>query len=98
TDSDVAARRHCPVDSMSGAGAFWRHALMPSRRVSVVTFLPSSRLLSERNFGLFWLAGLISIVGDWALRIALPIYVLRLTGSASALPGVGGLGLVGGPG
>ncbi len=61
-----------------------------------MTFLPSSRLLSERNFGLFWLAGLISIIGDWALRIALPIYVLRLTGSASAVSVVVLAGLVAG--
>ncbi len=38
-------------------------------------------LLRRRNFALLWLAGLISIAGDWMLRIALPIYVLTLTGS-----------------
>jgi predicted MFS family arabinose efflux permease len=37
--------------------------------------------LRQRNFSLLWWAGMISITGDWALRIALPIYVLRLTGS-----------------
>jgi MFS family permease len=42
-------------------------------------------LLRHRNIALLWWAGLISIAGDWALRIALPIYVLRLTGSPAAV-------------
>lgn len=41
-----------------------------------------------RNFRLLWSAGLISITGDWALRVALPIYILRLTGSAAAVSAV----------
>jgi MFS family permease len=53
--------------------------------------------LLRRNFGLLWLGGLISLMGDWVLLIGLPIYVYLLTRSvlatsltvlASALPSV----------
>jgi predicted MFS family arabinose efflux permease len=43
--------------------------------------------LRQRDFALLWWAGLISIAGDWTLRIALPIFVLQLTGSALATSG-----------
>jgi MFS family permease len=54
-------------------------------------------VLRQRDFGLLWLAGLISIAGDFALIVALPLHVYRLTDStlatagafaASFLPGV----------
>jgi MFS family permease len=44
--------------------------------------------LRQRNFGLLWFGGLISLAGDWMLSIALPIYVYTLTGSALATGGM----------
>ncbi|MEM3486366.1 MAG: MFS transporter [Candidatus Methanomethyliaceae archaeon] len=41
-------------------------------------------VLSRRNFALFWLGQFISMIGDWALFIALPVYVYELTDSALA--------------
>ena len=41
-------------------------------------------LIRRREFGLVWTAGLISMIGDWIVWIALPIRVFELTGSALA--------------
>jgi hypothetical protein len=41
--------------------------------------------LSQRNFALLWLAGLISTTGDWVLTVGLPIYAYLLTRSVLAL-------------
>jgi MFS family permease len=41
-------------------------------------------LLRQRNFSLLWFGGLISMIGDWMLYIALPIYVYQLSGSTLA--------------
>jgi MFS family permease len=40
--------------------------------------------LRHRNFALVWLGGLISLLGDWTLRIALPFYIFEVTGSVLA--------------
>ncbi len=40
--------------------------------------------LRQRNFALLWFGGLISMAGDWMLRIALPAHVFTLTGSTLA--------------
>lgn len=44
--------------------------------------------LRRRDFALLWLAGLISVAGDFALIAALPIHAYALTGSAAAAGGV----------
>jgi predicted MFS family arabinose efflux permease len=41
-------------------------------------------VLRRRNYGLLWLAQLISMIGDWAMFAALPFYVYELTGSVMA--------------
>lgn len=42
------------------------------------------KMLSRRNFMLFWLADVISVTGDWMLMIGLPIYVYTLSHSTLA--------------
>ena len=44
--------------------------------------------LRHRDFALLWTAGLISVAGDFALLIALPLHAYALTGSAIATGGV----------
>ena len=41
-------------------------------------------LLRQRNYGLVWLGGLISVTGDWMMFAALPLYVYELTSSTLA--------------
>jgi len=38
-------------------------------------------LLSRPGFRRLWTSGAVSETGDWLLLIALPVYVLQLTGS-----------------
>lgn len=45
-------------------------------------------VLRQRNFGLLWLAGLISMTGDWVLMVGVPIEVYRRTGSTLATAGI----------
>lgn len=52
------------------------------------------RVLRQRNFGLLWLAGLISLIGDWVLVVGLPIEIYRRTGSTLATAGMLLAGLV----
>lgn len=42
------------------------------------------RVLRQRNFSLLWFAGLTSMMGDWILFVALPIYTYDLTQSTLA--------------
>src|SRR3954454_3146630 len=46
------------------------------------------RLLRTRDFSLLWTAGLISMMGDWALVAALPFEIYRRTGSTLATAAV----------
>jgi MFS family permease len=41
--------------------------------------------LRTGNYTRLWLGGLISLIGDWALIVGLPIYIFLLTGSVLAL-------------
>ena len=40
--------------------------------------------LFQRNFGLLWFGGLASYIGDWAMLVALPLFVFEQTGSTLA--------------
>jgi MFS family permease len=51
--------------------------------------------LRYRNFNLLWWAGLASLSGTWALRVALPLSVLDLTGSPAAVSAVVAAALLG---
>lgn len=41
-------------------------------------------LLRQRNYGLLWFAGAASMLGDYAMLVALPFFIYDLTGSALA--------------
>jgi predicted MFS family arabinose efflux permease len=45
-------------------------------------------VLRRRDFSLLWWAGLVSVAGDWMLRIALPYVVYTETGSTLATAGM----------
>lgn len=46
------------------------------------------RVLRQRNFGLLWIAGLISLIGDWVLAVGLPVEIYTRTGSTLATAGM----------
>ena len=46
------------------------------------------QLLRTRNFSLLWLGGLVSMIGDWTLVVALPFEVYQRTGSTLATAGI----------
>jgi MFS family permease len=54
--------------------------------ITMMAFLRRSNTsvatLLQRDFGLVWLSSLVSVIGDWALIVGLPIVVYRMTGSA----------------
>jgi predicted MFS family arabinose efflux permease len=45
-------------------------------------------VLKRRNYGLLWVAQLISMIGNWAMFTALPFFVYNLTGSVLATGGM----------
>jgi MFS family permease len=45
-------------------------------------------VLRQRNFGLLWFGGIVSVIGDWVLFIALPFFIYQETGSALATGGM----------
>jgi MFS family permease len=45
-------------------------------------------VLQRRNYGLLWVAQLISMIGDWAMFTALPFFIYNLTGSVLATGGM----------
>lgn len=45
-------------------------------------------LLRNRDFGFVWWSGLVSMTGNWALMVALPMYVYQETGSTLATGGM----------
>lgn len=45
-------------------------------------------VLKQRNFTFLWLAGLISMIGNWVLLAALPFHIYAITGSALATGGL----------
>ena len=45
-------------------------------------------VLRRRDFGLLWLAGLVSVAGDWVLMTVLPYVVYDRTGSVLATSGM----------
>ncbi|HEY0642837.1 MAG TPA: MFS transporter [Nocardioides sp.] len=51
-------------------------------------------VLRRRDFGLLWLAGLVSVAGDWVLMTALPYVVYVRTGSVLATAGMVAASLV----
>ena len=42
-------------------------------------------VLRRRDFALLWAAGLVSLLGDSALALALPYYLYQRTGSPAAM-------------
>jgi predicted MFS family arabinose efflux permease len=46
------------------------------------------QVLRQRNFALLWIAGLISMAGDWALVVGLPVEIYQRTGSTIATAGM----------
>src|SRR4051812_16508739 len=39
------------------------------------------RVMRQRNVALLWMAGMVSLLGDWAFYTVVPVYVLDETGS-----------------
>jgi MFS family permease len=58
--------------------------LLMGRQIILEGRIFMTLLLRKRNFALFWLADIVSVIGDWMLVIGLPIYVYQLSHSTLA--------------
>ena len=58
---------------------------MFTRLLQNISASPALALLRNRSLAQLWLAQMISLLGDWALYVVVPVTVYRATGSKSAL-------------
>jgi predicted MFS family arabinose efflux permease len=61
-----------------------RRVVVPTKEIDLEQHIRASAMigvLRQRNVALLWLAGLVSLFGDWAFYTIMPIFVLDATGS-----------------